>query len=125
MGKKANEDAVRRSIKAFNARHWKAYAADLVPDVVIEYPQSGERFVGSDKCMAQLGAAPSSPHLTLKRMQSSGDQVVAELDEVYDSGDTWNAVMIYQFKDGKIVREVGYWGKKFSAPRWRKPFAAP
>lgn len=124
MSKATNEEAVRRSLKAFNARHWKAYAADLMPDVVIEYPQSGERFVGSDACMAQLRAAPSSPRLALKRLQSSGNLVVAEIDEVYDSGDTWNAVMIYEFKDGKVVREVGYWGKRFSAPKWRKPFAA-
>jgi len=125
MNEEANEQAVQRSIQAFNARRWKAYAAEMVPDVVLEYPQSGERFVGSEQCMAQLRAAPSSPRLELKRLHSSGDLVVAEMEEVYDSGDSWKAVLIYEFQNGKIAREIGYWGKRFSAPRWRKPFAAP
>lgn len=124
MSAQENEQAVRRSLEAFNARNWEAYAAEMTPDVVLEYPQSGERFLGPDKCMAQVRAAPSAPHLQLKRLHSGGNLVVAEMDEVYDSGDSWKAVMVYEFNDGKIVHEIGYWGKEFSAPHWRKAFAA-
>jgi hypothetical protein len=124
MNEQSNEQAVRRLLEAFNARRWEDYAAEMTSDAELEYPQSGERFVGPDMCIAQVTAAPAAPHLQLQRMKSGGDLVVAEMDEVYDSGDSWKAVLVFEFKDGKIAREIGYWGKTFSAPHWRKPFAA-
>lgn len=124
MDGQANEQVVRRSLDAFNARRWEDYAGDMAPDVVVEYPQSGERFVGSESCVAQVRAAPAEPRFQLKRLQSGGNLVVAEADQMYESGDSWQAVLIYEFDGGKVAKLIGYWSKPFSAPHWRKPFLA-
>jgi len=37
----------------------------------------------------------------------------------YPDGSIWQAVNIFEFKDGLIVRQTDYFGAAISAPTWR------
>jgi hypothetical protein len=59
------------------------------------------------------------PKITVRRIRSSGDMAVAELDLVYADGSRFQGVSIQQLRDGKIVHETDYFAQPFAAPQWR------
>jgi len=44
---------------------------------------------------------------------------VAEASLDYGSGAPYNAVFIFEMRDGKIAVETAYWSQPFPAPAWR------
>src|SRR5687768_6131619 len=73
-----------QAIRAALERHWSDINdQDLVheiyhDDVVLEFPQGGERLVGRANVRAMRDAYPSGPALRTERIRGSGDLWVAE-----------------------------------------------
>jgi hypothetical protein len=88
-------------------------------DFVMEMPQSGERISGRDTMRAFQEAYPNPPKAKLRRIVGSGDLFVMEAFSDYGGDDTYNVVMVVEFKDGKIRRETRYYAKPFEPPEWR------
>jgi ketosteroid isomerase-like protein len=88
------------------------------PDFVMEMPQSGERIIGRENMRSMQEMYPGPPSIELRRLVGSGDVWVVEARSDYD-GRIYRAVMIVEFRDGKIVRETRYYADPFEAPEWR------
>jgi hypothetical protein len=112
--------------------HWKAsdrgdvdtehaiYAADAI----LEYPQSGERFIGRAKIQAQRGGHPAERHFSVLRIRGGGDLWVSECVITYDGAPTFS-VSVMEFAGDLVALETQYFADPFKAPAWRAALAEP
>jgi SnoaL-like domain len=114
-------------IRAALERHWTASATgDQVAEheiyhenVIVEYPQSGERIRGRQNILALRSHHPSKPAgFVVRRIVGSGDLWVTEYLISYD-GHPVHTVSIMEFEAGKVAREKQYFGEPFEPPAWR------
>jgi hypothetical protein len=114
-----NLATVERLIEALNRRDLDLFHAQFHEDSVMEYPQSGERIVGGENRRAVYGAFPGLPKVAPREIRSGGDLVVVEARLDYGDGAEWQAVFVFELRDGKIARETAYWPQPFPAAGWR------
>jgi ketosteroid isomerase-like protein len=116
-----------RATRAALERHWAASAAGnqdeeheiYHDDVIVEYPQSGERISGRHNIQALRSHHPNRPSgFVVRRMVGAGDLWVTEYSINYD-GRTSFTVSIMEFRDGKVARETQYFADPFEPPAWR------
>jgi ketosteroid isomerase-like protein len=115
-----------RVIRAALDRHWVASAAGELDaeheiyhdDVVVEYPQSGERIFGRRNIQALRGHHPSTLRFTIRRVIGCGDLWVSEYVISYDGRPVYT-VSIMEFREGKVARETQYFADPFEPPAWR------
>jgi ketosteroid isomerase-like protein len=114
-------------IRADLERHWAASAAGnqdaeheiYDDDVILEYPQSGERIRGQHNVQAQRSSHPDRPSgFVVRRVIGAGDLWVSECVITYD-GRPFNTVSIMEFRAGKVVRETQYFAEPFQPAAWR------
>jgi hypothetical protein len=91
-------------------------------DVVLEFPQSGERIVGLAKIRAMREAYPADVAFDIKRIRNHGDLWVLEVVTTYNGGSPLHGVAIMEFRDGKMARETIYAGEPWEPPAWRRPW---
>jgi hypothetical protein len=93
-------------------------------DAVLEFPQSGERFVGVENFRAWRSGYPAFTAFEFREIRGRGDLWVVELAISYDGG-KWNpAVSILEFRDDRIARESIYVTETWEAPDWRAKWRA-
>jgi hypothetical protein len=115
----ANRQAVERLIEALNTRDLELFHAQFHDDSVMEYPQSGERIVGAENRRGAYGAFPGLPKVAPRRILVEGDLAVVEANLDYGDGASWQAVFVFELRDGRIARETAYWPQPFEAAEWR------
>jgi ketosteroid isomerase-like protein len=122
-----NESRCRATIEALvaaiNARDLQALDKVFTDDIVIEWPQSGERIRGGKNRREIYNRFPSLPHATPRRITGSGDLWVLEASLDYGDGEPFLAIFMFEMREGLIARETGYWSKPFPAPEWRSAWA--
>jgi ketosteroid isomerase-like protein len=85
-------------------------------DVVMEWPQSGERVNGQANRREIYARFPELPKVTPRQVTGDGTTWVLEADLDYGDGDPFLAVFVFSLRDGLIAREIAYWSKPFPAP---------
>lgn len=118
-----NAAVVRRLIDCINARDIDVMDELFNDDAVMHWPQSGELVTGAENRRSIYRAFPALPTITLRRMLSADDLVIAEATLDYD-GPVYETVFIFEFAGGKIARETAYWAEPFAAPQWRSEWVA-
>jgi SnoaL-like domain len=88
-------------------------------DAVLEFPQSGERFVGVENLREWRSGYPASTVVEFREVRGSGDLWVAEISISYDGGPANFGISILEFRDEKIARETIYVAEGWEAPEWR------
>jgi SnoaL-like domain len=88
-------------------------------DAVLEFPQSGERFVGVDNLREWRANYPASTTFAFREVRGRDDFWVAELTVSYDDGPRHFGVSILEFRDDKIARESIYVAEGWDPPEWR------
>jgi hypothetical protein len=88
-------------------------------DAVLEFPQSGESFVGVENFREWRSKYPASTSFEFREIRGRDDVWVVELSVSYDEGPTVFGVSIHEFRGGKIARETIYVGEGWEAPEWR------
>jgi hypothetical protein len=108
-------------------RHWAASAAGdqeaeheiYLDDVVVEYPQSGERVRGRLNLQALRSHHPERPAgFVVRRIVGQGDLWVTEYVITYEGRPVYT-VSIMEFRADKVARETQYFADPFEAPAWR------
>lgn len=94
-------------------------------DVVLEFPQGGERMVGLANVRGMREAYPATVASTIQRMRGSGNLWVTELLLTYDGAKPTHAVNIMEFRDGKVAHETIYFAEPWEAPAWRAQWVEP
>jgi ketosteroid isomerase-like protein len=132
-----NREAIDRFFNALNARRFDEIAELANPDVVQEWPQSGERMNGLKNVRAVLENYPDLPRVDLQRVAGAednwvltpswtplritgtGDEYTVETRIAYPSGEVWSGVSILKFRNGKVSRITEYFAEPFPAAEWR------
>lgn len=114
----SNEAVIERLIACINDRRVEVMDELFHDDATMDWPQSRERVRGAANRRAIYQAFPQLPTITPRRMLSAGDLVTAEASLDYD-GPKFEAVFIFELRDGKIAKETAYWSEPFEAPEWR------
>jgi SnoaL-like domain len=113
-------------VRAALERHWAVSGQDdpvtvheiYRDNVVVEYPQSGERIIGRANLQSLRAAYPAKLTFAIRRISGSGDLWVTEYVITYGEKPV-NTVSIMEFQDGKVVRETLYFADPFDPPAWR------
>jgi len=93
-------------------------------DAVLEFPQSGERFVGRRSFQEWREQYPTPVKGTVRRIHGGGDLWIIEGTASYDGGEPHYGVSIHEFRDGRLIHETIYVGPGWEAPEWRAPWRA-
>jgi hypothetical protein len=112
--------------------HWRASEmgdteaehAIYATNAILDYPQSGERFLGRLAISAQRGGHPADRHFTVQRISGDANLWVSECIITYDGMPTYS-VSIMEFEDDAVVHETQYFADPFGAPAWRSALAEP
>ena len=118
MGAEENRQTVERLWQHMEKQDWTAAGELLHDDFVQEWPQSGERIRGRENSMAINQNYPGFPTQTVGRILAAGDLVTSEVTLNYGS-QIYHGVSIFEFRDGKVVKETDYFAQPFKAPGWR------
>lgn len=119
MSEANNRATIDALVSAINGRDLAALDQVFTEDVIMEWPQSGERIRGEKNRREIYSRFPSLPKVTPRRTTGSGDIWVLEADLDYGDGDPYQCVFIFQMRNGQIAQEIAYWSKPFPAPEWR------
>jgi hypothetical protein len=144
---RTHRDALLSIFEAMNTGDFEAWGDLLTEDTVVEYPQSGERFVGIENNKAVLRNYPGhlavdaaktsvyvggdeghyllTPMFTTVKVEGEGDTVVASVKSRYPDGTDWWVIDIAHFQGDKMDHRVMYFAPCFEAPDWREPFREP
>jgi SnoaL-like domain len=119
----ANREIVERFFAASERGDRPTLLELLHDDVVMTWPQSGERFRGPDNMLGAMGAIPVKPEFAAPpRLVGSGAVWVLMAPLRYPDG-VWDYVAVLELEDGRIRRATGYWGEPFPAQPSRAAFA--
>jgi hypothetical protein len=113
-------------------KHWQASEsgdietehAIYADDAILDYPQSGERFLGRERIAAQRGGHPADRHFTVKRITGRDDLWVSECIITYDGAPT-HSVSIMEFTHERVVHETQYFADPFEPAPSRAALASP
>ena len=117
-------------IRAALQRHWSVSPADDLEtalelahqiyhdNVVVEWPQSGERILGRRNLRALREAYPAEVSFDIRRIWGSGELWVTEYVTTYNERPV-HTVSIMEFREGKVARETSYFAEQYEAPEWR------
>ena len=93
-------------------------------DAVLEFPQSGERFVGVENFREWRSNFPADTSFEFREIRGREDLWVAEVSVSYDGGPASFGVSILELRGEKIARESIYIAEGFEAPEWRAQWRA-
>jgi ketosteroid isomerase-like protein len=133
---------LRRYFDAFNTRDQAGLRAVVAADVTEDYPQSGERIHGLDRCLEMLsryrGVADGAEHIvgdeerwalsptfSVLRVSGSAGSYTTTTVGHYPDGTDWHIVKLFDVRDGKIRAITSFFAPAFPAPGWRADLVGP
>ncbi|TMD34536.1 MAG: nuclear transport factor 2 family protein [Chloroflexi bacterium] len=138
MAPETNRQVVERFVKGLVGRDLDLQAAVCAPDMVTEYPQSGERIRGWANIRAVAenypGGLPTNlegrvigsedkwvagPSFNVLRIEGSGDVYTLVGSATYPDGQTWQLISIIELRSGRIAKATEVYGAPFDPPPWR------
>jgi hypothetical protein len=121
-----DEAAVRDAL----VRHWEYAGIDedksheiYHDDAVLEFPQSGERFVGLDRFRTWRRKYPAKLEFRVRRITHQGSLWVVENLISYDGGPWMFTVSILELRGEKVAHERIYIMDGWEAADWRAEWA--
>jgi SnoaL-like domain len=118
----SNRDVVEQFFAASERGDVAALAKLVDDDIVMEWPQSGERFRGLANVFGATRAVDVKPELAGQpRLTGSGDVWVLMAPLRYGA-DRFEYVAVLELEGGRVRRATGYWGAPFPASTSRAPF---
>jgi hypothetical protein len=112
-------------VRAMLEQHFTSRDPDLShemyhEDAVLEFPQSGERFVGVENLREWRSNYPASTTVEFREIRGREDSWVAEISIPYDEGAANFGVSILEFRGERIARESIYVTEGWAPPEWRE-----
>ena len=118
-------------VKAMLEQHFEYAGSDpdrahemYAEDAVLEFPQSGERFVGVENLREWRSSYPADTSFEFREVRGRDDIWVAELTVTYDGGAENFGVSIIELRGDKIARESIYVAERWEPPEWRAKWRA-
>ncbi len=112
---------------AMQDNDWHRAAGHLAEDCVIDWPCSGERFVGRDDFAAVQARYPTNTgrwSFDVHRIVVEGDVAVSEVTA--SDGDQAARVIAFSLLDGsQITHQIEYWPMPYEPPAGREDLMQP
>ena len=122
---RSNRELVEAFLQAGESGDMETIISLLHEDMVMEWPQSGERFSGRENAAGAMRAQEVKPEPAGEpRMVGSGDVWVVMLPLRYGE-DLVHYVGVLELESGRIRRGTGYFGAPFPSQAYRARFADP
>jgi SnoaL-like domain len=119
---RANRELVERFFAASERGDRDDMTALTDEDMVMEWPQSGERFRGRDNVLAAMAAVEVKPEFAGQpRLIGSGVVWVLMVPLRY-AHELFHYVAVVELEDGRVKHATGYWGAPFPAQAARARF---
>lgn len=117
-------EVVRALWARIQDRDWVGVRDLIADDLVLEWPATGETFVGADNFIAVQSEYPEGWTIQVLRVIASGDEVVAEVEVPQDGVGVFRTASFAHVRDGRVAHAVEYWVALNSeaAPAWRAPY---
>lgn len=111
----ATEAVVREFWRLMATNDFHAVAAVLAPDLVMEWPQSGERIRGAANfCRMNAEYPAAGPwRFAVNRLVADGDVAVTQVS-LTDGVQSGEPISFFTVTDGRIARLVEYWPEPFA-----------
>lgn len=122
MNETKNRATIIALVRAINKKDLAALDKVFSEDVIMEWPQSGERIRGGQNRREIYSRFPSLPTVKPRQITGSGNFWVLEANLDYGDGDSYQCVFVFEMRNGLIAREIAYWSKPFPALEWRAPW---
>ncbi len=116
---RSHRQVVEDYFSAVRAHDFGALSDTRHDDFIQEWHQMGERTRGKPNARLINENHPGLPKPTIRRTHEGPDLCVAETTLEYPDGSVWQAVNIFEFKDGLVARQTDYFGAPLTAPAWR------
>lgn len=115
---------VERFWGRIDGRDWDGVRALLAPQVVVEWPVSGERIVGAENVVAVNREYPEGWAIHLLRTVAQGTSVVSEVEVPQEGVGVFRAVSFWEVADGVIRAGREYWTGLGAdeRPEWRAAY---
>jgi len=142
LAPKTNREVVQQFVDALVARDLDAQAQVCAPDMVTDYPQSGERFRGwaniravaenypgglpkdvSGKVIGSEDKWVLGPSFNVLRIEGTGDVYTIIASATYPDGLTWQVMSLIELRNGKVAKTTELYAAPFDAPEWRSRWA--
>jgi hypothetical protein len=118
-------EIMERFLAAADAKDAAGMAELAHPDIVMEWPQSGERFVGRNNALAAYLATEEKPDIAGEPiMAGQGDLWIVRMPLRYGT-DIYSYVGVFELEDGLVRRTTEYFAAPFPASDARAPYAEP
>jgi hypothetical protein len=119
-------DTVAEFWRLMAGNDFRAVAAVLADDFVLEWPQSNERIRGAEAFARMNAAYPTHGPWRFEMQRLFGDaaQAVSEV-RVTDGVQQALALSFFAVEGGRIRRLVEYWPEPYAPPPWRAGLAEP
>lgn len=138
-----NRQVVEQYAAALASGDLDAQDALVHEDYEARWPQSGEVVRGrtnrralvanypgaaavlrpaTDRILGQDDEFVSGPSWNIIHLVGSGDQMTFTGTVEYPNGEIWHVVSLLTLREGKIWRQVDYFGPPFDPPDWRAPY---
>jgi ketosteroid isomerase-like protein len=137
MADASNHEKIEAYWRAVNTLDWAVLEQLSDAQYVWEMPQSGERIRGVATNREMYENYPGRPEIetqritgskdkwvttptyTVLKISGSGDEYTTESRVSYPDGSVWHAIDFFQFRNGKILRQVAYFAPTLEAAEWR------
>lgn len=123
MPSSTSRHIVEQFWEAMKTNDFRAAAAWLHEEYVLEWPQSGERVRGRENFIAVNEHYPAAGRwqFDVRRLIAVEQEVVTEV-QVTDGVLVACAITFSKVHAGKIVHQTEYWPDPFAAAPWRAPW---
>ena len=120
----SNRESVERLLAGINSGDTSIMDEVFHHDALMDWPQFGERIRGAENRRSIYANIPALPKIATRRIFGAGDLWIAEAILDYD-GSKFNAILVFEFRDGKIERETAYWAAPGEPAAWRAAWVEP
>jgi ketosteroid isomerase-like protein len=122
MEASGNQAVISEFLEAADRRDFEAMGRLAHDDIVMEWPQSGERFRGRDNALGAVTSQEQKPEIAGEpRVIGSGDVWVVMMPLRYGE-EIHHYVGVLEIEDGKIRRTTEYFGAPFPAQDFRSKY---
>ena len=122
------EQVVRSLWERIQARDWAGMKALLAPEIVLEWPATGERFEGPDAIVAVNEEYPEGWSIDVVRVMPGpdGETVVSEVEVPHADLGTFAVASFWRVRDGRVTAGREYWVQCGAErpPPWRDAYAS-
>lgn len=118
-------EVMEQFLSAAETKDLDGMVALVHDDLVMEWPQSGERFVGRERALAAYTATEEKPDIAGEPQLAGADDLWVLRMPVRYGEDIYHYVGVFELEDGLIIRSTEHFGAPFPANPARAAFAEP